>query len=153
MSLDKAILYKKEYRKPYRKAKAFVKSCRNNNSCSYCKSNRIFFDYKKRKAAEIDMDDFNKQKQYELNIWNNLDQNKVKFAIDFLRNHIPIQIKNDIKMAIKNNPNNWISSYHFGWGMNIRNILRQNGFNEEYMECENLDYIYTQLIELAMENN
>lgn len=41
MSLDKAIEHKKEKRKPYRKAKAVDKTCRNHGSCPWCKSNRL----------------------------------------------------------------------------------------------------------------
>lgn len=42
MSLDKAIIHKKEKRKPYRKAKAIDISCRNHGSCPYCKNNRLY---------------------------------------------------------------------------------------------------------------
>lgn len=41
MSLDKAIIYRKEYRKPYRKSKRFYKSCRNHGFCYYCRDNRL----------------------------------------------------------------------------------------------------------------
>ena len=44
MSLDKAIKYGKEYRKPYRGAAAWDSHCRNNNYCSYCRSNRTHSD-------------------------------------------------------------------------------------------------------------
>lgn len=40
MSLEKAIEYRKEKRKPYRRSLAFDRSCRNHGNCSYCKSNR-----------------------------------------------------------------------------------------------------------------
>ena len=53
MSLDKAIKYGKEKRKPYRKAKAVDKSCRNHGSCKWCKDNRT---YKSRKR-EIEIND------------------------------------------------------------------------------------------------
>lgn len=46
MSLDKAIKYKKEHRKPYRKAKAVDATCRNHGSCKWCEENRT---YKNRK--------------------------------------------------------------------------------------------------------
>lgn len=42
MSLNKAIEYKKEKRKSYRKAKAVSKQCRNKGSCNWCKENRLF---------------------------------------------------------------------------------------------------------------
>ena len=41
MSLDKAIKYGKEHRKPYRGAKAIDYTCRNHGSCEYCKGNRL----------------------------------------------------------------------------------------------------------------
>jgi hypothetical protein len=31
----------KEKRKPFRKAKAFDRSCRNHGSCKYCEENRL----------------------------------------------------------------------------------------------------------------
>ena len=40
MSLDKAIASGKEHRKPYRKSKAFDRSCRNHGTCGYCHQNR-----------------------------------------------------------------------------------------------------------------
>ena len=42
MSLDKAIKYKKEKRKSYKKSKAFDKTCRNHGACSYCRNNRRY---------------------------------------------------------------------------------------------------------------
>ena len=39
--LDKAILSGKEKREKYRGAKAVDRSCRNNGSCPYCRSNRM----------------------------------------------------------------------------------------------------------------
>lgn len=41
MSLNKAIKYGKEKRKPYRKAKAVDQLCRNHGSCNWCKENRL----------------------------------------------------------------------------------------------------------------
>lgn len=40
MSLNKAIESGKEHRKPYRKAKAIDKTCRNHGGCPYCEGNR-----------------------------------------------------------------------------------------------------------------
>ena len=42
MSLNKAIEYKKEYRKRYYGAKAIDCSCRNHGSCDWCKSSRLY---------------------------------------------------------------------------------------------------------------
>ena len=40
MSLDKAIKYKKEHRKPYKGGKAIDPSCRNHGGCKWCEENR-----------------------------------------------------------------------------------------------------------------
>ncbi len=49
--LNKAIYYKKEKRKEYRKSKVFDRTCRNHGSCGYCLSNRMYGDVKRK--AEI----------------------------------------------------------------------------------------------------
>lgn len=41
MSLEKAIKFGKEKRKPYRGGKAISGSCRNHGNCEYCKQNRL----------------------------------------------------------------------------------------------------------------
>ena len=41
MSLDKAIRYGKEKRKPYTGSKAFDCTCRNHGSCDWCRENRM----------------------------------------------------------------------------------------------------------------
>lgn len=63
MSLDKAIEHKKEKRKPYKGSKAFDRTCRNNNSCSWCRGNKLFSTMRRSVAAE---DELNK-------LWNETD--------------------------------------------------------------------------------
>lgn len=41
MSLNKAIKYGKEKRKPYRGGKAVAYSCRNHGGCKWCEGNRL----------------------------------------------------------------------------------------------------------------
>lgn len=41
MSLDKAIKYGKEYRKPYTGGKKYFNSCRNRGNCAFCMGNRL----------------------------------------------------------------------------------------------------------------
>lgn len=53
MSLDKAIKFGKEKRKPYRHAKAVDKSCRNHGGCPWCEGNRT---YKNRKRMSKERD-------------------------------------------------------------------------------------------------
>ena len=53
MGLEKAIKYKKEKRKPYRKAKAVDKQCRNHGSCEWCKGNRLFGNKKRKEQYDV----------------------------------------------------------------------------------------------------
>lgn len=57
MSLEKAIYYGKEHRKPYRKSKAFDSSCRNHGGCSWCLGNHTYQDQKlaERVSAEFEL--------------------------------------------------------------------------------------------------
>ena len=42
MGLEKAILYGKEKRRPYKGAKAVDCSCRNHGTCEWCRQNRMY---------------------------------------------------------------------------------------------------------------
>ena len=55
MSLNKAIEHGKEWRKPYHKAKAVDRTCRNHGSCEWCRENRT---YKNRKSMAGDKYEF-----------------------------------------------------------------------------------------------
>lgn len=44
-------------------------------------------------------------------------------------------------------------SPHFGWGMAVRNILRQHGFGEKELGVHNLDDIYVALVAEALEQS
>lgn len=52
------------------------------------------------------------------------------------------------KMIIEN-PTKWWVEHHFGWGMGIRNLLRENGYTEQSLGIDNLDDYYVGLIEQA----
>lgn len=96
---------------------------------------------------------FEDLKQYEVNVWNNLDNNKINTAVKFIQTSFSGSglewLKTSMKTAGKDWPTN--SGFHlFGGGMAIRNWLRDNGFGEEFFKIENLDYIYTNLLELAV---
>lgn len=54
MSLDKAIKFGKEKRKPYSGCKAIARSCRNHGDCPWCKNGRI---YKVKKRTPLEFDD------------------------------------------------------------------------------------------------
>ena len=42
MSFDKNYPNRKDWRKPYRKSKAWDRTCRNHGACSYCENNRLY---------------------------------------------------------------------------------------------------------------
>lgn len=44
---------RKDWREPFRKAKAFDRSCRNHGSCEYCKSGRMHNSKKRLPALTI----------------------------------------------------------------------------------------------------
>lgn len=55
MSLNKAIIYGKEKRKPYTGAKAVDCSCRNHGNCDWCKENRLYQRLKVDEATKQDL--------------------------------------------------------------------------------------------------
>lgn len=54
--LDKAIDGGREHRKPYRKAKAVDRTCRNHGSCPWCRDDRLHSARRRLLAAEDDLD-------------------------------------------------------------------------------------------------
>lgn len=57
MSLDKAILYGKEKRKPYYGTKSIAASCRNHGSCTYCKNGRLHKTRRMKEASDQRFDE------------------------------------------------------------------------------------------------
>lgn len=51
------------------------------------------------------------------------------------------------------NPDGWFARFHFSYGMQVRNYLRDKGFGEDYWPIWNLDDIYLPLIERAISPN
>lgn len=60
-------------------------------------------------------------------------------------------VKKEIRETYAKDPDNWCAGYHFGWGMAVRNLLREKGFGEEYFGVHNLDDIYVALVEEALD--
>jgi len=46
-------------KKSYTGSKTFDSSCRNHGDCPWCESGRQHFDRKRRKAADLDMKEYN----------------------------------------------------------------------------------------------
>lgn len=56
MGLEKSIASGKEHRKTYRGSKSFNGRCRNNKSCSYCRSNRQYRFLKSMQKSDYDIE-------------------------------------------------------------------------------------------------
>ena len=54
---------------------------------------------------------------------------------------------------IKENNQEWWLGLHFGWGMTMRNLLRENGYGEKDLGIGNLDDYYVGWIEQACLGN
>ena len=83
------------------------------------------------------------------------DSDKFEYAIRFLREFYvdPDKGQSDaikIAEAIIADPDKWIANYHFGWGMDLRNFLRENGFSEAKLNVGNLDDYYQFMVELVV---
>ncbi len=83
-------------------------------------------------------------------IYDALASEKKKPAIDYLKKQIAEHIKILIRADSNRDPESWFAPYHLGWGMVIRNGLRDAGFGEEYFRIGNLDDIYVELVEDAV---
>ena len=75
-------------------------------------------------------------------------QDKKESALKMLREELTEQ--DAIRAAIKENPGEWYVPHHHLWGMGVRNLLRQKGFDEPYWPIWNLDDIYVPLVEEAL---
>ncbi len=62
MSLDKAIKYGKEHRKPYYDSREFDRTCRNHGSDSYATEGRLHNRKKRENAAEAKVADYEEEK-------------------------------------------------------------------------------------------
>jgi hypothetical protein len=80
---------------------------------------------------------------------NKLDSDLKNSAVEYLKQNL--QNKNYIAAAIKHDPEEWWVTYHFFWGMGVRNLLREGGFTDDVMGG-NLDDFYVGLVEEALIN-
>ena len=70
-------------------------------------------------------------------------------AVELLKNEITEITKKEIREDIKNNPLYWFAPYHFGWGMAIRNLLRDKVCLDDKLPSGNWDDYYVQIIEIV----
>jgi hypothetical protein len=72
-------------------------------------------------------------------------------AIEYLSAVIPDHVKSEIALAIQQEGlNKWVTPYHFGWGMSIRNHLRNMGLKDDLLPEKNWDDYYHQIVEIVV---
>ena len=79
--------------------------------------------------------------------WKAIPQDKKDPVFEMVRQELTPTVQEAIRKAIGDSPNKWWVDYHFGWGMGFRNLLREKGFPEAYWPVDNLDDIYTYIVE------
>lgn len=70
-------------------------------------------------------------------------------AVEFLTKHIDNDTKTLIQSAFDKEGSGWLTSYHFGWGMHIRNALRKEGLKDDVLPDGNWDDYYGVIVEIA----
>jgi hypothetical protein len=70
-------------------------------------------------------------------------------AVQYLIDHIPDETMIDVKNAMDQNGKDWWIGHHHGFGMDIRNLLRQGEFE---WGPDDLDNLWVGLVERAVRN-
>jgi hypothetical protein len=70
-------------------------------------------------------------------------------AIGFLKASLE-EDADDIRHTIDKEGRDWWLHYHFGYGMFVRNLLRDNGFGEREFVIDTLDDYWAGLVEAAV---
>ncbi len=68
-------------------------------------------------------------------------------AVQYLVDKIPVTTFIDVEKIIRQNGENWWLEHYFGFGMDVRNILRNGGFQWDGVE---LDELWVELVEAAV---
>lgn len=84
--------------------------------------------------------------------WAELNDEFKKGAVEALATELPDEIKQEIRYLHAKHGAQWIHEIpmgHFGFGMQVRNLLRTKGFTDD-KAGGNLDDYYCQLLEAAV---
>jgi len=71
-------------------------------------------------------------------------------AVAILKAEIPASTLALVKSEIRKRPLDWIAPVHFGWGMTVRNLLRNKGLRDDLLPDKNWDDYYAAVIEIAV---
>lgn len=75
-------------------------------------------------------------------------------AVGFVRRILSPATRAEVRQAIARCTDEripWVTPHHIGWGMAIRNELRANGYSEQHLGIGNLDNVYVDIIEAAVQ--
>ena len=70
-----------------------------------------------------------------------------KKAIQYLIEKIPAKTLEEVAMDMKENGSDWWVVHHHGFGMAVRNLLREGGFDWNSID---LDEVWIELVEKAV---
>jgi len=68
-------------------------------------------------------------------------------AVQYLVDTIPVTTLIDVEKLIRQNGENWWMEHYFGFGMDIRNLLRNGGFQWDGVV---MDQLWAELVEEAV---
>jgi hypothetical protein len=68
-------------------------------------------------------------------------------AVQYLIDYIPDETMRDVKNSMDQNGKNWWVEHHHGFGMGVRNLLHEGGFDWDPIE---LDDLWIGLVEKAV---
>lgn len=91
----------------------------------------------------MDWDDFYKKKFEEI------PPDFLKKSVEFLSGYFQEDMKVLIREAFAKEGSGWLTSYHFGWGMTVRNALRTAGLTDDSLPDKNWDDYYGLVVEIA----
>ena len=80
--------------------------------------------------------------------FNELPPELVAICVDHIRQELPESTLQDIREQMADDPIHWCSPHHFGWGMSMRNLLRDVVADDE-LPSGNWDDYYVKIIEEA----
>lgn len=73
----------------------------------------------------------------------------VEKGVLYLTNLFNHDLKEDVVRLHKRDPETWWASSHFTWGMQIRNLLRDNVCLDNKLPSGNWDDYYIQIVEIV----
>jgi hypothetical protein len=71
-------------------------------------------------------------------------------AVRILKDGWTEAIKASVRQAMEDYGDEWYAGAHFGWGMSVRNYLRNKGISDDQLPTKNWDDYYVEIIQEAV---